>query len=157
MKWRWFVAEAAEDVGVAAGEVPDVAGFEIVGLGAALRIDDGGAHAAADDERPFGGGCVPVELAHDAGLENHGDAGDAFRDGQLLDGGLAADAVADRLPADFSSSNLNVGSSLPAEHGIGDVVVGHGKLWAAKRANEGVTCTSITLVLGRQAIERASL
>ena len=124
MKWHGLSPRHLEHVAVAAREVPDVARLEVVGLGAALRVDDGGAHAAFDDERPLGGRGVPVQLAHHARLEAHRDAGDALGDRQLLDGRLLAVAAADRpCPSDFSSSNLNVGSSLPDEDGIGDVVL----------------------------------
>ena len=72
------------------------------------------------DERPLGRGGVPVQLAHGARLELHRDAGDPLGDRQLLDGRLLAGAAADRpCPADFSSSNLKVGSSSPASSGSG--------------------------------------
>jgi hypothetical protein len=54
-----------------------------------------------------------VKFAHDAGLEPHGDAGDALGDRQLRDGRLLAEAAAITFPADFSSANLNVGSWSP--------------------------------------------
>ena len=71
------------------------------------------------DERPFGGGGVPVELAHNARFKLHRHAGDPFRDRQLFDRGLFAKTVAEIFPGDFSSSNLNVGSSFPASNGSG--------------------------------------
>src|SRR5207237_7532288 len=55
-----LVAKALQHVAVAAREVPDVAGVEIVGLGKAAWIEDGGADAALKYERPFGCGGVPV-------------------------------------------------------------------------------------------------
>ena len=92
-----LVAEALQHVAVAARKVPDVAGVEIVGLGEAAWIDDGGADAALENERPFGRGGVPVQLAHRAGLKPHRDAGDPLGDRQLRDGRLLAVTVADDL------------------------------------------------------------
>jgi hypothetical protein len=62
-----LVADTLQHVAVAAREVPDVAGFEIVGLGKAAWVDDGGADAALENKRPFGRGGVPVQFAHRAG------------------------------------------------------------------------------------------
>ena len=90
-------------------------------------IDDGGSHAARDDERPFGGGGVPVKLAHDARLEDHRDAGDALGDRQLLDRGFAADAAADDFAGGFFELEFESGKFFAAEEGVGDVVIVHGK------------------------------
>ena len=79
-----LVTEALQHVAVAARKVPDVAGVEIVGFGEAAWIDDGGADAALENERPFGRGGVPVQLAHHAGFKLHRYARDSFRDRQLL-------------------------------------------------------------------------
>jgi hypothetical protein len=74
------VAQTLQHVPVAARKVPDIAGIEVVGLAEAAGIDDGGADPPFDDERPFGGGGVPVQFAHRAGLEPHRDARDPPRD-----------------------------------------------------------------------------
>ena len=121
-----LVAEAAEHVAVAAGKVPDVAGFEVVGFGVALGIDDGRSHAAVDHERPFGGGGVPVQLAHHAGFQDHRDAGDALGDRQLLDGRLAADAAADDLADGLFELEFECRQFLAGQERVGDVVVIHG-------------------------------
>ena len=92
-----LVAEALQHVAVAAREVPDVAGVEIVGLGEAAWVDDGGADAALKNERPFGRGGVPVQFAHRAGLKPHRDAGDPLGDRQLRNRRLLAVTVADDL------------------------------------------------------------
>src|SRR5262249_37368042 len=91
-------AEALNRMAVAAREVPDVAGIEIVGLSVPLRVDDGSAAAPLDDEGPLGGRCVPVQLANAAWFEAHRHAGDALGDGQLLDRRLARRVAANNLP-----------------------------------------------------------
>src|SRR5271157_2952498 len=90
-----LVPETFEHVTVTAGEVPDVAGLEIVGLGTPPRVDHGRAHAAFYDKRPFGSRGVPVQLAHGARLQPHRDARDPLGDRQLFDGRLLAVAAAD--------------------------------------------------------------
>src|SRR5205085_11102277 len=80
-----LIAEAFEDVRVAAWKVPDVARIKVVRLGLSSRVDHRGAHTTFQYERPFRRGCVPVELAHDAGLKLHRYARDSLRDRQLLD------------------------------------------------------------------------
>ena len=92
-----LVAETLQHVAVAARKVPDVAGIEIVGLGEAAWIDDGGADAALENERPLRRGGVPVQLAHRAGLKPHRDAGDPLGNRQLRNRRLLAVTVADDL------------------------------------------------------------
>jgi hypothetical protein len=70
------VAEALQHVAMAAGEVPDVAGLEVVRLGISEGRDDRGPDVPLEDERPLGRGGVPVEFPHAAGLELHRGAGD---------------------------------------------------------------------------------
>ena len=81
-------AHALQRVAVAAREIPGVAGAEIGDLALAVGHDDGGAAAAFQHVGPLGGERVPVELADGAGLQPHGDAGDALRDGELGDRGF---------------------------------------------------------------------
>src|SRR5262245_1892562 len=92
-----LISQALEHMTVSAWEVPDVARFEIVGLGAAAGIDHGGPHAAVEYEGPFGGGGVPMHFAHCARLQDHRNTGDTFGNRQLLDGRFPAHAAADHL------------------------------------------------------------
>jgi hypothetical protein len=115
-----LVTEALEHVAVAAGEVPDVARLELVRLGVALRVEDRSADVALDDERPLGGGGMPVQFTRCPRLEHHRDTGDPPGDRQLLDCRLLAVAVADDLlPSDFSIPNLKVGGSSLSRIGSG--------------------------------------
>ena len=70
-----LVAQGLDNMAVAAREIPDISRLKVVGLAAAERIDDRGAHPAFGDEGPLCGGGVPVKLAHHARLHAHGDAG----------------------------------------------------------------------------------
>ena len=126
-----LVAQAFEHVAVAAGEVPDVARLEVVGLGVAAWIDDRGADAALEDERPLGGGGVPVQFAHRARLEPHRDAGDPLGDRQLLDGGFLAVAVADDLAFRLLQRELEGRQFLAGEHGSGTLFMKLGSPAAA--------------------------
>ena len=117
-----FVAEALEHVAVAAGEVPDVARGEVVDAASALRIDDRGSHPATDDKRPFGGGRMPVELAHHPRLEPHRHAGDPLRDRQLLDRRLLAVAAAEDTTPRLLQGKGELGERVLGEKRVGDVV-----------------------------------
>ena len=63
-----------------------------VDLGLAIGHDDGGAAAAFQHISPLGGQRMPVQFANGAGLEAHGDAGDALGNGELRDGGFFSGA-----------------------------------------------------------------
>ena len=137
-----LVAQALQHVAVAARKIPDVAGIEIVGLGCALRIDHRGAHASLQHEGPFRGGGVPVQFAHRAGLELHGDAGNALGDRQLGDGRFLAKAVADHLALALLQREFEGRQLLVRERGIGDVVheariAGGGLVGAGQRRQRG--------------------
>ena len=92
-----LVTEALQHMTVATREVPDVTWIEIVGLGEAVWVDDGGADAALENERPLRRGGVPVQLAHRAGLKPHRDASDPLGNRQLRNRRLLAVTVADDL------------------------------------------------------------
>ncbi len=137
-----LVAKALQHVAVAAGKVPDVARIEIVGLGKAVGIDDGGANAPLEHERPFGRGGVPVHLAHRAGLEPHRNPGNSLGDRQLRDGGFLAVAVADHLAGGFLQRELERRQILSRHRGIGDVVheagiAGDRRLRSGQRRHRG--------------------
>ena len=117
-----LVAQALKHVAVAAGEIPDVARLEIIGLGVALRIDDGRAHAPLEDEGPLGGGGVPVQLAHRTRLQPHRNPGDAFGDRQLLDGGLLAKAVADHFALGFLQRKFERRQFIAGQQRIRDII-----------------------------------
>lgn len=51
------------------GEIPDVAGTEVVDAGVALRINDRRAHTAGDDIGPFGRRGVPMQILHQPRFE----------------------------------------------------------------------------------------
>ena len=118
-----LVAERLEHVAVAARKIPDVARLEVVGLRAALRVDDGGTHPAFGNEGPLRGRGVPVQLAHDAGLHAHRDAGDALGNGQLGDGRFFAVAASHHLSFGLLQLELEGRQLLPRGHGIGNVVL----------------------------------
>src|SRR5208337_3233839 len=126
-----LVPETLEHVAVAAGEIPDVAGLEIVGLGAPPRIDHGCPHAALDDKRPLGGRGVPVQLAHGARLQLHRDARDTLGDRQLLDGGLLAVAAADHLALRLLQLELEGRQLIPGEQGSGTLFLNENSSSAA--------------------------
>ena len=75
-----LVAEALQHVAMAAREIPDITGAEVIDAGAALRVNHRGVHAAGDDIGPFGGRGVPMEFSHHPRLEPHRNTGDALRD-----------------------------------------------------------------------------
>ena len=141
-----LVAEALQHVAVAAREVPDVAGVEIVGLGeAACGSIDGGADAALENERPFGRGGVPVQFAHRAGLEPHRDAGDPLGDRQLRDRRLLAVAVADDLAVRLLQREFEGRQILARERWVGNIVheariATGGRLGPAQRCQRGHAC-----------------
>ena len=64
-------SQRLDDMAMAARKIPKIARLEVVGLRAARRIDDGGAHPSLGDEAPFGRGRVPMKLAHHALLHAH--------------------------------------------------------------------------------------
>ena len=106
-----LVAERLDYMRVAARKIPDVARPEIVGLGATVGVHDGRADTALDDIGPFGGGRVPVQFPHHAGLHPHRDAGESLRDWQLLDCRLLAvasvhDPAFRRLEREFEGRQL---------------------------------------------------
>ena len=65
-------------------KVPEVAGLDVGDVGAALRVEDGDAASAVSHDRPFSR-LVPMQLADAAGGKPHVDAGDLFRDGEIVD------------------------------------------------------------------------
>ena len=118
-----LVAERFDDVAVATREIPEVAGTEIVGLRMAGRIDHRGADQSFGDKPPLRRRGVPMQFAHHAGLQPHGNAGDAFRNRQLRDGRLlaiaaAVDATFGFLQLEFESRQLAAG-----RNGIRNVVL----------------------------------
>ena len=120
MKWQGLSPSVSMTWPWPRGKYQTSPGLEVVGLGAALRVDHGRAHAAFDDEGPLGGGRVPVQFAHHAGLHAHRHAGDALRDRQLRRPSPPCRSCRrSPCPSDFSSSNLKVGSSLPDVTGSG--------------------------------------
>ena len=74
-----LVAERLDDVAVAAWEIPEVAGTKFVGFRVSRRINHRGADQSFGDKPPFRRRGVPMQFAHHAGLQSHGNAGDAFR------------------------------------------------------------------------------
>src|SRR3569833_3272130 len=82
---------------MAARKVPDVPGIEIIGFGKAAWIDDGGADAAFENERPFSSGGVPMHFAHRPGFKPQQDTNKPQRDRQLRYRGFLAVTVADHL------------------------------------------------------------
>ena len=137
-----LVAQALQHVAVTAGKVPDVAGIEVVGLGEAVGIDDGGANAPLEHERPFGRGGVPVHLAHRAGLELHRNPGNSLGDRQLRDRRFLAVTVADHLAVGFLQRELERRQLLPRHRGIRDVVheagiAGDRRLRSGQRRHRG--------------------
>src|SRR5205823_3243723 len=98
---RRLVAETFQHVRMTAWKVPDVARIKVVRLGLSSRVDHGCAYTTFQDERPFRSGCVPMKLAHDAGLKLHRYARDSFRDRQLLDSYFFPDAVPKNFPFRF--------------------------------------------------------
>jgi hypothetical protein len=140
-----LVAETLQHVAVAAREVPDVAGVEIVGLGEAAWIDDGGADAALENERPFGRGGVPVQFAHRAGLQPHRHAGDPLGDRQLRDGRLLAVAVADDLALRLLQRELECRQILARERWVRNIVhearvAAGGRLGPTQRGQRDYAC-----------------
>ena len=125
-----LVAQAAEHVAVAAGEVPDVARLEVVGLGVALRIDDRRAHAAVDRR-------TPIRRRWRASAARASRPARAIIETPAMPLEIGScSTVASlptlppiTLPADFSSSNLNVGSSLPDSSGSGTLLLFMADLW----------------------------
>src|SRR6266568_6152196 len=75
-----LVAETLEHMCVATWKVPDVARFKVVRLGLTGRVNHCRANPAFEHKRPFGRNCMPVKLAHSAGLESHGYTRDSLRD-----------------------------------------------------------------------------
>jgi hypothetical protein len=118
-----LVAQRLDDVAMTAREIPDIARLEVIGLGAALRIDHGGAHPPLGDERPFGRSSVPMQLTHHARLHAHRHAGDRLGDRQLSDGRLLAVAVADDLAYGLFQLEFEGRQLLARSGGIGDVVL----------------------------------
>ncbi len=86
-------SQALQNVAVAAREIPGIADAEIGDVGLAFGRDDGGAAAAFDHVGPLGGERMPVQLADGAGVEAHGDAGDALGNGEFLGGGFLGGAA----------------------------------------------------------------
>src|SRR4029077_18398032 len=97
-KMRRFIAEALEHVRVAARKIPNVAGLKVVRLRLPCRVDDRGAHAPFQDERPFRSGCMPMKLPHHARLKLHRHSSDPLRDWQLFDSYFLSKTV----PENFS-------------------------------------------------------
>src|SRR5262249_17435988 len=93
-----FIPEAFQHVGVAAWKIPNIPRIEVVRLSLPGGIDYGGTRTTFQHKRPFRGGCVPVQLAHNAGFKLHRYTSDSFRDRQLIDSYLFAKAV----PENFS-------------------------------------------------------
>ena len=116
-------AEAGERVCMTAREIPDIAGIEVVDLGAAGRIDDRGADAPLEDKSPFRRRRVPVQLARDARLKPHRHAGDSLRDRQLLDGRFLAEAAAVDLAGRFLEREFEGRQFLARQERIGNVVL----------------------------------
>ena len=140
-----LVAEALQHVTVPPGEVPDVARVEIVGLGKAAWVDDGGANAPLDDEGPLGRGGVPVQFAHRARLKPHRNPGNSLGDRQLRDGGLLAVTVADDLALRLLQREFEGRQVLAGQDGIRNVVheariAGDGRLRPGQRCQRGHGC-----------------
>ena len=140
-----LVAQALQHVAVAAREVPDVAGIEIVGLGKTAWINDGGADAALKNERPFGRGGVPVQFAHRAGLKPHRDAGDPLGDRQLRNRRLLAVTVADDLAVRLLQREFEGRQILARKRWVRNVVheariAARGRHRRAQRCQRGDAC-----------------
>jgi len=86
------LAQALQGVGDAAGEVPQVALLEVVDEVAALVVEGRDADLAVEDVGPLGL-LVPVQLADDAAVEAHVDAGQLDAGGQLAHRRLAGPAA----------------------------------------------------------------
>src|SRR6185312_5157673 len=80
----WLLPQALEHVPVTLREIPNIAGFKIVGGGCAIRRDHCRTYAAFQHVGPFGGDGMPVELAECAGFQAHGDTRDALGDGEFF-------------------------------------------------------------------------
>ena len=109
------------------------------------RIDDGGADAALEHERPFGRGGVPVQFAHRAGLKPHRDAGDSLGDRQLRDRRLLAVTVADDLAVRLLQREFEGRQILARERWVGNIVhetriATGGRLGPTQRCQRGHAC-----------------
>ena len=119
----WLVADPRQRVGVTTREIPDIAGIEVVDLGAAVRIDHRGAHAPLVHKRPLCRGWVPVQCTRDARLEPHRYAGDPLRDRQLRDGRFLAEAAAIDLAGRFFQRKLEGRQLRAGQERIGNIVL----------------------------------
>src|SRR5712672_4005781 len=70
---------------VTLGEVPQVARLEVVDLARARRLEHHRLASPVDDEGPFGGDGVPMQLARRARVEEHMDARDPLAHRELMD------------------------------------------------------------------------
>ena len=120
---RRLIAETFEHVRVTARKVPNIPRIKVVRFGLSGRVYDRGAHTTFQDERPFRSGCVPVKLAHDAGLELHRYARDPFRDRQLLDGYFFPKAVPENFPFRFLQFEFESRQFFPGQQRIRDIVL----------------------------------
>jgi hypothetical protein len=115
---RRLVSQAFELVTVAAKEIPHVDWLEVVRLRVPLRVVDCRRGPALDHECPLGRTGMPVELAHGAGVWGFIETPEI----PLEIGNCSTVNSLPKLPSitrpcDFPSSNLKVGSSLPASIG----------------------------------------
>src|SRR5215813_2714453 len=80
-----LVTDALDRMAVAPGEIPKIAGLVVVDLARARRLDHHRLASPVDDEGPFGGDGVPVQLARCSRVEKHMDAREPFAYRELME------------------------------------------------------------------------
>src|SRR5437868_5465614 len=118
-----LVAKTFEHVRMTARKVPDVARIKVVRFSLSSRVDHRGAYATFQHERPFRSGCMPVKLAHDAGLKLHRHARDSLRDRQLLDSYFLPKTIPKNLPFRLFQFEFERRQFFPGQQRIRHVVL----------------------------------
>ena len=117
-----FIPEAFQYVSVPARKIPNIARVKVVRLRLSRRIDHRGARTTFQHKRPFGGRCVPMQLAHHAWLKLHRDASDSFGDRQLFDSYFFAKTVPENLPLRFFQFEFERRQFFPGQQWVRKVV-----------------------------------
>jgi hypothetical protein len=81
-----LVANSLDRMAMSFGEVPQIAGLEIVDLASPRRLKDHSLAAPVNHIGPFGRYGVPVQFARSPGVEKHMHARNPLADGELVDG-----------------------------------------------------------------------
>src|SRR5579875_668740 len=108
---------------MAAREIPDIARTEVIGLRAALRVDDRGAHMTLGDKSPLRCRGMPMKLPHHTRLHAHGNTCKRFGDRQLSCRGLLAIAAVNHTPLGFFQFEFEGWKFLSGRHGIWNVIL----------------------------------